>query len=81
MASFDDYVLVSEREIAAGMAHLFRHERLIAEGGASVGVAAMLAGRIPELHGKVACIVSGNNVDMEVYLRVINGTWFGEDGA
>ena len=72
----DDYVLVSEQEIAAGMAHLFRHERLIAEGGASVGVAAMLAGRLPELRGNVACIISGNNVDMDVYLRVINGTWF-----
>ena len=77
----DDYVLVSEQEIAAGMTHLFRHERLIAEGGASVGVAAMLAGRTPELHGNVACIISGNNVDMDVYLRVINGTWFEERGA
>ena len=77
----DDYVLVSEREIAAGMLHLFRHERLIAEGGASVGVAAMLAGRLPQLHGNVACIISGNNVDMDVYTRVINGTWFEKDGA
>ena len=77
----DDYVLVSEREIAAGMTHLFRHERLIAEGGASVGVAAMLAGRLPDLHGNVACIISGNNVDMDVYARIINGTWFEEGGA
>ena len=74
-------MLVSEREIAAGMAHLFRHERLIAEGGASVGVAAMLAGRIEGLHGNVACIISGNNVDMDAYLRIINGSWFEEDGA
>ena len=77
----DDFVLVSEREIAVGMAHLFRHERLIAEGGASVGVAAMLAERLPELHGNVACIISGNNVDMDVYLQVINGTWFEESAA
>ncbi len=77
----DDYVLVSEREIATGMAHLFRHERLVAEGGASVGVAAMLAGRDLGLHGNVACIISGNNVDMEAYLRVVTGTWCEEDGA
>ena len=77
----DDYVLVSEQEIAAGMMYLFRNERLIAEGGASVGVAAMLAGRTHKLHGNVACIISGNNVDMDVYLRVINGTWFEEGGA
>ena len=77
----DDYVLVSEREIATAMAYLFRQERLIAEGGASVGVAAMLAGRLPDLQGNVACIISGNNVDMDVYLRVINGTWFEENGA
>ena len=77
----DDYVLVSEEEIAAGMRHLFRHERLIAEGGASVGVAAMLAGHISGLEGNVACIISGNNVDMDVYTRIINGTWFEEVGA
>ncbi|MCY4454557.1 MAG: pyridoxal-phosphate dependent enzyme [Immundisolibacterales bacterium] len=76
----NDYVLVSERETAVGMAHLFRHERLIAEGGASVGVAAMLAGRLSGLHGNVACIISGNNVDMDAYLRVINGSSFEEDG-
>ena len=77
----DDYVLVSEHEIATGMTHLFRHERLIAEGGASVGVAAMLAGRLPELHGKVACVISGNNVDMEVFTRVVNETWSAEGRA
>ena len=41
---------MSEEEIAAGMRHLYRNERMIAEGGAAVGVAAMLAGKV-ELHG------------------------------
>ena len=77
----DDFVLVSEEEIAAAMIHLFRHERLIAEGGAAAGVAALLAGRLSPLAGTVACIVSGNNVDMDIYTSVINGTWFEEDGA
>ena len=77
----DDYVLVSEQEIAAGMTHLLRHERLVAEGGASVGVAAMLAGRVPELRGNVACVISGNNVDMDRYFRVINETGFEKSGA
>ena len=40
----------------------------------------MIAGRLSGLHGNVACIISGNNVDMDAYLWVINGSWFEEDG-
>lgn len=77
----DEYVLVSEEEIAAGMAHLYRHERLVAEGGAAVGAAALLAGRITGLEGNVACLVSGNNVDMDLFTRIVSGAWPARDGA
>ena len=77
----DECLLVSEEQIAAGMAHLYRHERIIAEGAAAVGVAAMLAKRTPGLAGNVVCIISGNNVDMDIYTRIINGTWFEREGA
>lgn len=69
----DDYVLLSEDEIAAGMRYLYRHERIIAEGGAAVGVAALLAGKVePRGDGLVATIVSGCNVDMDTFTRVVS---------
>ena len=68
----DDYVLLSEPEIATGMIHLYRNERVIAEGAGAVAVAALLAGRVPDLRGNVVCMVSGGNVDMEVFDQVIH---------
>ena len=65
----DDVVLVSEAEIYRGMAHLLRCDRIVAEGAAAVGTAALLAGRIA-LRGPTALIVSGSNVDMDQLIRV-----------
>ena len=68
----DDYVLVSESEIARAMRYLFRNERVIAEGGGAVSVAAVLADKVPDLRGNVICVVSGGNVDMTAFTRVIS---------
>jgi threonine dehydratase len=69
----DDYVLVSESEIARAMRYLFRNERVIAEGGGAVSVAAVLVGKVPELSGNVVCVVSGGNVDMAAFTRIVSG--------
>ena len=71
-ALVDDYVLVTESEIARAMRHLYRKERVIAEGGGAVSVAAVLADKIPDLAGDVACIVSGGNVDMTAFTRIVS---------
>ena len=70
-ALIDDYVLVSEREIARAMRHLYRNDRVIAEGGGAVSVAAVLEGAAPALSGNVVCIVSGGNADMAVFTRIV----------
>jgi threonine dehydratase len=58
----DDTLLVSEDEIAAAMAALYRDGGLQVEGGGAVGVAALLAGRLrPE--PPVVVVISGGNVD------------------
>lgn len=69
----DDVILLSEAEIAAGMRHAYAEEREVIEGGAAVGLAALLSGRLGKLDGPVAVILSGRNVDMGLHLRVING--------
>ena len=66
----DDVILLSENEIAAGMAHAYMHEREIIEGAAAVGIAALLAKKI-KAKGPVVAILSGRNVDMEQHRRIV----------
>ena len=67
----DDHVLVSESEIAGAMRHLYRNERVIAEGGGAVSAAAVLADAVPDLAGNVVCVVGGGNVDMAAFTRIV----------
>lgn len=69
----DETVLVSEVEIAEAMRHLFREQQLVVEGGGSVGVAALLTGKAEQVGSKVAVLVSGRNVDMDIFTRIVNG--------
>jgi threonine dehydratase len=68
----DDVVLVGEVEIYRAMAHLLREDRLVAEGAAAVGVAALLSGKIVP-RGPTALIVSGRNVDMDQLIKIATG--------
>jgi len=68
----DETILVSEAEIYRGMRFLFREQRLVTEGGAAVGAAALLAGKLT-LDGPTAFIISGNNVDPDQFLAVASG--------
>jgi len=68
----DDVILVSEAEIAAAVRHIYWQERQIVEGSGSVGVAALLAGKIKSAR-PVATILSGGNIDMQQHFRIISG--------
>ncbi|MBK1868857.1 hydroxyectoine utilization dehydratase EutB [Taklimakanibacter albus] len=68
----DETLLVSEEEIYRGMQALFRRERLIAEGGGAVGIAALLAGKL-KLDGPTAMIISGQNADLDQIIAVAKG--------
>lgn len=68
----DEVVLVSEDEIYRGMQVLFRRDRQIAEGASAVGHAAILAGKV-QLTGATATIISGRNIDMDQFTRVVTG--------
>ena len=59
-------VTVSEEEIRLAMQGVVRHEHLIAEGAAAVGVAAVLQGKIRAPEKPVAIVLSGANLDIEV---------------
>lgn len=71
-ALVDETVLVSEQEIHRGMQALFGHQRLVTEGAAAVGPAALIAGKL-RLDGPAAMIISGHNVDPEQFLAIAGG--------
>lgn len=75
----DEVLLLSEKQIARGMQSLFTKARQVAEGSGAVGVALLtdpaLQGQLSRPLGKrVAVVVSGNNVDMDDFQRVIDGS-------
>jgi threonine dehydratase len=64
-------VAVSEAEVGAAVAFAFRELKLVVEPGGSVGLAALLAGRV-DVKGKVAvAVLSGGNVDPELFHRLV----------
>jgi threonine dehydratase len=64
-------VTATDREVEAAVAFAWRELKLVVEPGGAIGLAALLAGR-PEVKGKVVvAILSGGNVDPELFSRII----------
>jgi threonine dehydratase len=67
----DEIVTVSEEEIASAILYLLEREKTVVEGAGAVGVAALMQRKL-RLDGKrVAVVVSGGNIDVNVIARVI----------
>lgn len=69
----DDTILVTEEEIRHAMQVLYFEDRIVAEGASVVGLAAVLAGKAPEPKGPVGTIVTGRNLDMGVFTKIVAG--------
>ena len=61
----------TEDEIAAAILALMENQKLVAEGAGAVPVAAVLFHKLPVEGKKVACVVSGGNIDVNILNRVI----------
>jgi len=62
---------VSDAEVGAAVAFAFRELKLVVEPGGAAALAAMLAGRI-DVKGEVAvAVLSGGNVDPELFHRLV----------
>ena len=64
-------VTVSEAEIAAAMRHYFSDTHNVAEGAGAAPLAALLKERAAMERRRVGLVLSGGNVDREVYARVL----------
>ena len=67
----DGVVTVSEDEIAAAILALIEKQKMIAEGAGAVAVAAAMFRKVDLAGKKVACVVSGGNIDVTILSRVI----------
>ena len=69
----DDTVLVTEEEIYRGLQTLYFEDGIVAEGACVVGIAAVLAGKLSNLDGPTATVITGRNIDMQLHARVMQG--------
>ncbi|MGG7645007.1 hydroxyectoine utilization dehydratase EutB [Rhodovulum sp. YNF3179] len=69
----DATVLVTEEDIYRAMQTLYYEDRIVAEGACVVGIAALQAGKLPALDGPAATVVTGRNLDMDMFTRIVTG--------
>lgn len=68
----DETVLVSEEEIAEAMLFCISQHHIVVEGGAAVGVAALLNNKVRNLGNNVVVVISGANVSIDILKEIID---------
>ena len=69
-----DVAVVTDPEVAEAMRYAFSTLKLVVEPGGAVGLAALLAGKVNTFGGStVGLILSGGNVDPDLFARVVRG--------
>ncbi|XP_047033517.1 uncharacterized protein LOC124640004 [Helicoverpa zea] len=69
----DRMITVDEVWISRAMINILEREKMVVEGAAACPVAAVMAGKVPELRGKnVVCVLSGGNINSSRMSRVID---------
>jgi threonine dehydratase len=63
----DDIVLAEESEIVESMRIVFERMKIVIEPSSAVPLAAILAGRVGNAHGKLGIVVSGGTVDLAAF--------------
>lgn len=66
-------LVVSEAEVKRAMIFAFEHLKLVIEPGGAVGLAAILAQKIPTEGRNIAVIASGGNVDPALFADILGG--------
>ncbi|MFL6817945.1 MAG: threonine/serine dehydratase [Bradyrhizobium sp.] len=64
----------TDAEVGAAVGFAFRELKLVVEPGGAVGLAALLAGHIDARGKNVVIVLSGGNVDAELYASLINSS-------
>jgi threonine dehydratase len=64
-------VSVSDEEVGTAVAFAYRELKLVVEPGGAVGLAALLAGRIDAKGKNVVIVLSGGNVDADLFAKLV----------
>jgi threonine dehydratase len=64
-------VTASDAEVGAAVAFAFRELKLVVEPGGAVGLAALLAGHIDAKGKTIVVVLSGGNVDADLYAKLV----------
>jgi len=64
-------VVASDAEVGAAVAFAFNELKLVVEPGGAVGLAALLAGRIDTKDKTIVVVLSGGNVDADMFARLV----------
>jgi threonine dehydratase len=67
----DGSLVATLEEVAAAVRLLAERNRIIAEGAGACPVACALSGRAGA--GRIVCVVSGGNIDLERFCAVVEG--------
>jgi len=68
----DDFLVVTEAEIAHAVAWAFSYLKLVVEPGGAVALAALLAERVKVSGRTVAIVLSGGNIDRETFIKCLD---------
>jgi len=71
-ANVDDMATVSDAEIVTAMRFLWERMKLVVEPTGAMGLAAVLAGRVPVAGLRAGIVLSGGNVDLVAALRLFD---------
>jgi len=64
-------ITASDEEVGAAVAFAFRELKLVVEPGGAVGLAALLAGRLDVAGRNVVIVLSGGNVDADMFAELV----------
>ncbi|MES5484311.1 threonine/serine dehydratase [Bradyrhizobium sp. INPA03-11B] len=64
-------VSASDEEVGAAVAFAYRELKLVVEPGGAIGLAALLAGRIDARGKNVVIVLSGGNVDADLFAKLV----------
>ncbi len=64
-------VTASDKEVGAAVAFAYRELKLVVEPGGAVGLAALLAGRLDVAGKNVVIVLSGGNVDADLFAELV----------
>ena len=64
-------VTASDAEVGTAVAFAYRELKLVVEPGGAIGLAALLAGRLDVTGKNVVIVLSGGNVDADLFAELV----------